>query len=737
MAHHDIALSCVSFLNMRSKFIPGLYPNLTNHDLEQSVATGYNGLDQYACRYWISHVYDHVKEADSLDMTSCPELMEALLNLASFQRNSQKTTLGSGVESQDSEEPSTEPHSQNEALALVGNREVRNFLKCTLEFRQKLKDMESVLDSPDCEASSIFLRMHEIDTCTVRSKWQHENDPTWLSEVEVQVSEVIQKLLLLTDITIPAHMGVDQIRRYKALYSSIGLHCRYSSCTHQCVTYRSETERRKHEFAHVRSYKCTECDFTERPFASTQNLRKHQEKYHMTSVDFAIPLQIRSLAAKSLPPLRRKTQRLGARESSVHLSPIDQTTPKDLRTTVSNTRTDVHQNTQTAREYVAMSKALDLTDTSERDEFGSADLASTSYTESVVAHKLGSVGGLKAVTLPKICSISEASSPTGEPIQTATKTSHENLLTIDHIGKSHQESNTCNKNPAEDIDVVYVENSTKSALRFADGVLERISVESCVTDCVRFAVNFHSLNHGLHNAISMDDETRRISSCTPSGAQRELDAYYSCSRACWYNSIGPYIAATFANESAIPGISKEDTERRLKVLIRKISKMGRDISHRFLKPPTRFLPQEMIRFESSINFDDDFWQTFNMWGPKHLKERHQGSMSQMNAYIDVDEFEIALWLKLFIRKDMDDGSYVHRSLKGKYFQDLIRDERIDAHSKLWPAIVYLVHPNHHPIHRPVGIDGEGFTHYVLSLLCKARSPTEMVKRLKVYLKPSK
>ena len=334
---------------MRSKFIPGLYPNLTNHDLDKMVATGYNGLDQYACRYWMSHVYDYVKEADSLDMTSCPELMEALLNLASFQRNSQTTTLGSGVKSQDSEEPSTELHSQNEALALVGDREVKNFLKCTLEFRQKLKDMESVLDSPDCEASSVFLRMHEIDTFTVRSKWQHENDPTWLSEVEVQVSKVIQKLVRLTNITIPAHVSVDQVRRFKTLYSSIGLYCRYSSCKHQSVTYRSEIERRKHEITHVRSYRCTECDFAERLFTSRQELRKHQEKYHMTTVDFVIPLQIRSLATKSLPPLRRKTQRLGARESSVHLSPIDQTSPNDLRTTVSNTRTDVHQNTDSQR----------------------------------------------------------------------------------------------------------------------------------------------------------------------------------------------------------------------------------------------------------------------------------------------------------------------------------------------------------------------------------------------------
>ena len=156
-AHHDIALSCVSFLNLRSKFIPGLYPNLTNHDLDELVVTGFNGLDQYACRYWMSHVYEYVKEAGSLDMTSCPELSKALLKFASFQRSSPPTTLGSGVVSQKGEESRTKTLSQNEVLALCSIPEVQNLLKRSLEFRQKLKDMESVLDSPDREASSMFL----------------------------------------------------------------------------------------------------------------------------------------------------------------------------------------------------------------------------------------------------------------------------------------------------------------------------------------------------------------------------------------------------------------------------------------------------------------------------------------------------------------------------------------------------------------------------------------------------
>ena len=601
--------------------------------------------------------------------------------------------------------------------------------------------------------------MHEIDTCTVRSKWQHENDPTWLSDVEGLVANIIQKLLLLTNSTIPAHISVIQLHCFKTLYSSIGLHCRYSSCKNQCVTYRSEIERRKHERAHVRSYRCMECDFAKRPFTSRQDLRKHQEKYHTITVDFAIPLQIRSLATKNLPPLRRKTQRLGARQSCVGLSPIDQPSPSDLRTTISNVKIDVHQNTQTTREYAdpnaqttredaARSKDLDLTDTSERDDmetFGSAELASTSFTESVFAHKLESVGKLKATHSPEICSISEANFPVGEPIQSATETSHENPLAIDHVGESHHEPNTCNKNPSEQIDVVYVENSTKSNLRFEYGDSERVSVESCVARHVGFAVNVHTERHGLPpNAISMDEEARRIRSCAPPGAQLNPDAYFSCSRECWYNSIGPYVSATFANENAIPGISKEDTERRLMELIRTISNMGRNISHAFLKPLTRSLPQEMIRFERSIKLDGDaamdvptFWEKFKMWGPKHLKEHHQRSMSQMNAYLDVDANDIAHWLYNYIGRYIHDRSYVLRFPEAIYSQDWIRNERIDAHSELWADILRIVHPDRRIVHRPVGIDVERFTHYAFSLPCKERKPTEMVESLEEYLKPSK
>ena len=120
------------------------------------MVTGYNGLDQYACRYWMSHVYEYVKEAGPFDMTSYPELTKALLKFASFRRDSPTTPLIPGVQSQASEQQCMETQSQKPVLALCSNPKVKNLLECSLEFRQKLKKMESDLDSPDREASSMI-----------------------------------------------------------------------------------------------------------------------------------------------------------------------------------------------------------------------------------------------------------------------------------------------------------------------------------------------------------------------------------------------------------------------------------------------------------------------------------------------------------------------------------------------------------------------------------------------------
>lgn len=422
----------------------------------------------------------------------------------------------------------------------------------------------------------------------MRSKWQDENDPTWLSEVEAQVATVIQRLL--ADITILARISVDQIRRSQTLYSSIGLYCRYSSCIHRCMTYRSGTELREHKYTHVRSYKCMECDFAERPFTSRQELRKHQGKYHMTSVDLTIPLQIRSLATKSKPPLRRKTQRLLIRESYVGLSPVDQTVPNDLCPKMFNTRTAAHQDPQTTKEYAAAPNDLNLTDTSERNDIDasdSADLVSRSCVESGIAHKLEPGDKLEAVHFPRIYSMSEASLPVGEPMQPVPETSHDKLSRFDPVVKPRQKSNNSNKNTTKAIDIVHVDDSTESILRFGDVHSESQSIKSCVSHYVQLAAKVHLENHETFDHRFTDEEARRIKGLIMGYPRdgNQLEGYWvsSCFHStCWSDFIGPYINATFADENAVSGISQQDIGERLADLICGIGTMGGKPSCPFL-----------------------------------------------------------------------------------------------------------------------------------------------------------
>ena len=574
----------------------------------------------------------------------------------------------------------------------------------------------------------------------MRSNWQHENDPTWLSDVEARVATIVQKLLLLPNSTIPAHISVDQLRRFKTIYSSIGLHCRYSSCKHRCVTYRSETELRKHEFTHVRSYKCMECDFAERPFTSRQDLRKHQIKYHMTSVDLTIPLQIRSLATKSIPPLRRKTQRLGIRELNVGLTPAF------------NTRSATHQDPQKIREYAAAPNGLNLTNTSERndtDASNCADLVSTSCAESGIAHTLESGNKLKAVHFPRICSMSEASLPVGELMQTVSETSHDNSPRIDPVVKSRQESNISNKNTTKAIEIVHVEDSTESTLRFEDVHLEGQSVDYCVSKYVQLAAKVHLKNHGINSgrySDEEDEEARRIwgfiMGHSPDETQLKWSAVFSCFLSpCWSNFIGSYIDATFAGENAIPGISDGDIGERLAHLICRIGARGGNTLYAFLDLRTKFLPQEMIRFERAMSHYGDAGtdlrtskDTLRLWGPQRLKDYVERSLRR--EYLDVEKEDIYDWLYNYIREFSHDGSYLYRLADEWRIQSWVQERRKDAYPTLWRHI-YRFFQFKHPVYHPLNIEDDQHAHYILSLLRKEINPTEMVESLKEFLKPSK
>ena len=481
-----------------------------------------------------------------------------------------------------------------------------------------------------------------------------------------------------------------------------------------------------------------ECDFAGKAFISMQGLRKHQAKYHMISVDLAIPLQIRSLATKSIPPLRRKTQRLGIREVNVGLTPAF------------NTRSAAHQGPQTIREYAAAPNDLNLTNTSERndtDASNSADLVSTSCAESGIAHTLESGNKLKAVHFPRICSMSEASLPVGEPMQTVPETSHDNSPGIDPVVKTRQESNTSNKNPPKDIDAFHVFDSAESILRSVGIHLERQSVESCVFNYVQLAAKVHLKNHGISGVYSdeEDKEARRIWGFivghNPDETQLEWRAIYSCSLShCWSNFIGSYIDATFADENAIPGISERDIGERLAHLICGIGAMAENYAFPDLR--TKFLPQEMIRFEHAMSHYGDagtglrtFKDKFRLWGPQRLKDYVERSL--WTEYLDVEEKDIYDWLYNYIREFSHDGSYLYRIADEWRIQSWVQERRKDAYPMLWFYIYNTFHLDKHPVYHLLNIEADQLAHYILSLLCKEINPTEMVKSLKEFLKPSK
>ena len=135
------------------------------------------------------------------------------------------------------------------------------------------------------------MRIGMLTNLQVRMQWQIENDPTYLPQIEVQVSAVIQELLNIPEASMPEKITTDGFRRFKTLYKSLGITCRYSICRFRETVFYSESDRVGHETTHTRAYKCPDCDFSTRDFATKSSLHKHQEKYHMQPEDFQIPKQ--------------------------------------------------------------------------------------------------------------------------------------------------------------------------------------------------------------------------------------------------------------------------------------------------------------------------------------------------------------------------------------------------------------------------------------------------------------
>lgn len=136
-----------------------------------------------------------------------------------------------------------------------------------------------------------------------------------------------------------------------------------------------------------------------------------------------------------------------------------------------------------------------------------------------------------------------------------------------------------------------------------------------------------------------------------------------------------------------------------------------------------------------------FKDTLRLWGPQRLEDYVERSLSM--GLPGVEEKHMYDWLCIYTREFSSDGSYLYRLADEWRIQDWVQEGRNDQERRkerypnLWLYIFKLLQINDDPVYDAVNIDYYQVTHYVLSLLCKERQPTEMVKSLKEYLKQSK
>ena len=271
--------------------IPNLFPSITEESLECDVIRGYNGLEQYAHKFWLDHTLAYLSGGVE-GIGASANLLKALQDFASF---SKKISSSSPSGSPDSAvQPQTVNDSHIQLSVLDKHPEVHGLLKQVLFFHKKMKEAEDRLESAECEQRYLCKSRTPtlLTQIVARLEWHSKHDPTYLSYVEGRVSEIIQRLQGMKDADVPGHITVEELHRFKKLYNALGFHCRYLTCTCPSAVFASEQQRQQHESTHIRFYKCLDCDFSARGFTSKATLGKHREKYHMRPEEFNIPQQI-------------------------------------------------------------------------------------------------------------------------------------------------------------------------------------------------------------------------------------------------------------------------------------------------------------------------------------------------------------------------------------------------------------------------------------------------------------
>lgn len=129
--------------------IPNLFPSMTEESLESCIIRGYNGLEQYAHKFWLNHTLAYLKEGGFEDIGTSAHLLKALQKFASF--SIEDLSLSPSGSSDSTSHSQLVNESDNQLLALNQFPELHTLFKQVLAFRKKLKQAEDKSETAECE----------------------------------------------------------------------------------------------------------------------------------------------------------------------------------------------------------------------------------------------------------------------------------------------------------------------------------------------------------------------------------------------------------------------------------------------------------------------------------------------------------------------------------------------------------------------------------------------------------
>ena len=266
-AHLDIASSCIINLTSALTLVPCLGQSVTEAEIEELVVTGSYGLHSYAHRYWMEHLIAYfgcVHEPDAQIIGALSGFSKAL-----------KGNLPHLIESFAPPERRFDPQEQRQLLKFPA---LARLVSVWSRFKAGLADRVST-----------FATLEDQETYSV------QNDQTYLTLVDQRLREISERILKMDRSALPAHIREND---YNTFIARFGFGCRIHGCFH---SFTSAQKRDEHEFTHVTSFPCLQCDFSGGGFRSKEALSRHVQRYHMSPKDFEITESLNSCLDTSVP----------------------------------------------------------------------------------------------------------------------------------------------------------------------------------------------------------------------------------------------------------------------------------------------------------------------------------------------------------------------------------------------------------------------------------------------------